>query len=445
MNLPFANLSESEKARPMRGVLGVLLALGLGLASEWVEGQERPVNPVRRISLDEAYQSARARTETEALQASEVEQSRQRLTQARAGILPSLELNGTYTRQQMPPATALNPFSRADQHQVRLTLSQPVFRGLREFAALDVAHAGWQGEQARLRQARRTLYATVAQAFYRLAQAEVDFSNLEELLQVSRRRAEDVRGRVRIGRSRPGDLLAAETQVATVEAQLQAAQVTWEQSRDQFALTTGQPREVAPALPSVREPLPSVLVPLENHLSRLEQRPDVEAAHQALRSAERGVDVAWGAHLPSIDAAGNWYLERTGILASTQWDVSVTASMPVFQGGLVRSQVREAAQRRSTGELLLSQTRRAAEEEVRSAWLEAQGALQQIQLLERAHRLSEKNYQQQSEDYRLGLVSSLEVLSALNSHQDLKRSLDRARLQARLSLATLRVAVEDAP
>ncbi len=423
----------------------VFMGMLLGVAAAGAEVQETTPPPVRRISLEEAYQSARARTETEGLQVSEVEQSHQRLTQARAGILPSLVLNGTYTRQQMPPASSVNAFTRADQHQVRLTLSQPVFRGLREFAALDVAHAGWQGEQARLRQARRSLYASVAQSFYRLAQAEVDTANLLELLQVSRRRAEDVRGRVRIGRSRSGDLLAAETQVATVEAQLQAAQVTWEQARDQFVLMTGQPREVAPAIPSVREPLPSVLVPLENHLRRLEQRPDVEAALQALRAAERGVDVAWGAHLPSIDAGGNWYLERTGILATTQWDISVTASMPVFQGGLVRSQVREAAQKRSTGELLLSQTRRSAEEEVRSAWLDAQGALQQIQLLERAHRLSEKNYQQQSEDYRLGLVSSLEVLSALNSHQDLKRSLDRARLQARLSLATLRVAVEDAP
>ncbi len=427
--------------------LGFIVSIGvvLGAGSGWAGAQEKATVPVRRISLEEAYQGARARTETEALQVSEVEQSHQKLTQARAGILPSLVLNGSYTRQQMPSASSVNAFTRADQHQVRLTLSQPVFRGLREFAALDVAHAGWQGEQASLRQARRTLYASVAQSFYRLAQAEVDASNLEELLQVSRRRAEDVRGRVRIGRSRPGDLLAAETQVATVEAQLQAAQVAWEQARDQFVLMTGQPREVAPAIPSVRDTLPSGLVPLENHLRRLEQRPDVEAAHQVLRAAERGVDVAWGAHLPSVDAGGNWYLERTGILASTQWDISVTASMPVFQGGLVRSQVREAAQKRSTGELLLSQTRRAAEEEVRSAWLEAQGALQQIQLLERAHSLSEKNYQQQSEDYRLGLVSSLEVLSALNSHQDLKRSLDRARLQARLSLVTLRVAVEDAP
>ena len=427
----------------LRFVVSIGIILGLG--SEWVGAQGKAADSVRRISLDEAYQSARSRTETEALQVSEVEQSHQKLTQTRAGILPSLVLNGSYTRQQMPSASSVNAFTRADQHQVRLTLSQPVFRGLREFAALDVAHAGWQGEQASLRQARRTLYAAVAQSFYRLAQAEVDASNLDELLLVSRRRAEDVRGRVRIGRSRPGDLLAAETQVATVEAQLQAAQVTWEQARDQFVLMTGQPREVAPAIPSVRDPLPSGLVPLENHLRRLEQRPDVEAAHQVLRASERGVDVAWGAHLPSVDAGGNWYLERTGILASTQWDISVTASMPVFQGGLVRSQVREAAQKRSTGELLLSQTRRAAEEEVRSAWLEAQGALQQIQLLERAHNLSEKNYQQQSEDYRLGLVSSLEVLSALNSHQDLKRSLDRARLQARLSLVTLRVAVEDAP
>ena len=423
----------------------VSIGIVLGAGSGWAGAQEKATVPVRRISLEEAYQGARARTETEALQVSEVEQSHQKLTQARAGILPSLVLNGSYTRQQMPSASSVNAFTRADQHQVRLTLSQPVFRGLREFAALDVAHAGWQGEQASLRQARRTLYASVAQSFYRLAQAEVDASNLEELRQVSRRRAEDVRGRVRIGRSRPGDLLAAETQVATVEAQLQAAQVAWEQARDQFVLMTGQPREVAPAIPSVRDTLPSGLVPLENHLRRLEQRPDVEAAHQVLRAAERGVDVAWGAHLPSVDAGGNWYLERTGILASTQWDISVTASMPVFQGGLVRSQVREAAQKRSTGELLLSQTRRAAEEEVRSAWLEAQGALQQIQLLERAHSLSEKNYQQQSEDYRLGLVSSLEVLSALNSHQDLKRSLDRARLQARLSLVTLRVAIEDAP
>ena len=140
--------------------LGFIVSIGvvLGAGSGWAGAQEKATVPVRRISLEEAYQGARARTETEALQVSEVEQSHQKLTQARAGILPSLVLNGSYTRQQMPSASSVNAFTRADQHQVRLTLSQPVFRGLREFAALDVAHAGWQGEQASLRQARRTLH-----------------------------------------------------------------------------------------------------------------------------------------------------------------------------------------------------------------------------------------------------------------------------------------------
>ena len=82
----------------------VFMGLILGCAIAGADAQEAATPPARRISLEEAYQSARARTETEGLQVSEVEQSHQRLAQARAGILPSLVLNGTYTRQQMPPA-----------------------------------------------------------------------------------------------------------------------------------------------------------------------------------------------------------------------------------------------------------------------------------------------------------------------------------------------------
>ena len=54
--------------------------------------------------------------------------------------------------------------------------------------------------------------------------------------------------------------------------------------------------------------------------------------------------------------------------------------------------------------------------------------------------LAEENARYQEADYKLGLVTNLDVLSALNTVQQARLSLSQAKVQERLTLLNLEVA-----
>jgi outer membrane protein len=397
------------------------------------------------LAFREAVKLALERTESPKIQELGAVQAEERVSQAKGGILPSVALSGVYTRQDTAGSgnAATSSFTRPDQRTVKIGLTQPVFRGLREFAGLRAAEAQSRASQSQARQARVSVYSSVGQAYYALAAAELELADLNELLEISRSRVKEIRERVRIGRTRRGELLSAEAQVASVEAQLQAAEVSREQARANLAYLTGigTPGVDLGAEP----PLPQKIEPLATWLARVESRPDVAAQKELVTSQMELVSVAKGAYLPTVDAGANWYLDRTGVLANTKWDFSVSATLPLFQGGVTQSQVREAAARSQAQELALEQTRRTAVREVQSSWQAADGSLQQVRFLELAVQAAEKNWREQQKDYRLGLVTNLDVLQALNSYQEAKRSFDRARMQVRASLVALEAAAGEMP
>ena len=96
----------------------------------------------------------------------------EKVTQARAGFLPSLSANATYLRQDTGPygnsaasGSALSP----GQTNARLTLTQSLFRGFRDQSAVLGAAANHHASRKNLEQTRLQLYAAVAGALSVLA------------------------------------------------------------------------------------------------------------------------------------------------------------------------------------------------------------------------------------------------------------------------------------
>jgi outer membrane protein TolC len=66
--------------------------------------------------------------------------------------------------------------------------------------------------------------------------------------------------------------------------------------------------------------------------------------------------------------------------------------------------------------------------------------LDQIKALEAALKSTEGNYREQEKNYRFGQATNLDVIQALNSFQDSKRTLDRTRYLAFSAWAELKAA-----
>jgi len=391
----------------------------------------------QKWDLKAVYENALTKTETVATQNAITEQAREREWQATGLLFPNINLVGAYLRQD--PGSSGTAFAREEQTTARIALIQPLFRGFGEFAERRSRLALVRAQEKQTEQTRLTLFESVARAYYDLLAAQKDYETLNEMKDISDKRVKELTSQVRIGRSRAGDKLSAEAQSATLEAQIAGAVTTRDQAWEAFRFTTGLSEQVELNEPS--EEIPEKIPALDTWLARIPNRPDLQSQQALVESSDEAVAVARAGHFPSLDLAANYYLRRAGILADSKWDVTLNLVLPLFQGGTIQARVSENVERRKQTELQLATARRNAERQIRSLHQELMGHLQQHLALHKAVDLAERNFAQQSKDYRYGLATHLEVIQATNSLQETKRLHDRNRYAAHAALAALKSAV----
>jgi outer membrane protein len=292
------------------------------------------------------------------------------------------------------------------------------------------------------RNARVQLFKDVAQNFYDVVSFEQDLVNLEEQISQNLEREKELQARIRIGRSRVGEVLTVQARISTLRAEIEQLNAQLSVARDVFAFLSGLPT-TTPLRDT--EALPANLETLEAYLARLVLRPDVKSAQQRLTAAQENITVARGARLPSLDLNANRYLERKGSLEDVDWDVQLALTIPLYSGGSLQSQVREAVSQSTQAELDTSRVQRLAEQEIRSFYQTVLLDRRQLSALEAAADAARKNYEAQQRDYRFGLVTNLDVLQALTSYQENLRALDRARYTAKLDYLRLEAAAARRP
>ena len=424
----------------MRNGWGFLLAW-LVLGSAGVGGARLAfADPLR--TLDDCYAAALKQSETVASQAGVIAQEEERLKQARGSLLPTVTGTASYLWQQTPSNNLSGTLFPSTQPLVKLSAAQPLFRGFREFAGLRLERnlVGAQGDAWRA--AAVQLYKDVAAAFYQTVAIEHDLANLTGELALYGKRIQELEGRLRIGRSRLTEVLTVQSALASLQAQAATIGGQLSTSRETIRFLTGFGPEVA--LGDV-EPMPSAPPPLQSFLDELGKRPDVTADQKRAAAADESVSVAKGTHLPNLDLLGNYYFVRQGSLKDVDWDVQLALVLPIFSGGVTQSQVRVAASQVSIAELTAQRTRRTAEQEIRGLYETLRNDQRSAQSYKDSVALAERNFSEQSREYRLGLVTNIDVLTALTTFQENRRSLDRTATSVKLDFARLEAAVARRP
>lgn len=394
------------------------------------------------LSLDDYFAAALQRSEVIATQVESIRQAEERYQQASAALYPTVEGLASYTRQESVARRAVDGTTiPSRQPLVKLSATQPLFRGFREFAALRQSKALIGAEEFNYDAARLQLFKDVAQNFFNILSIEQELVNLDKEIEQNLQREREIRARVRIGRSRASEILTVQSAVSTLRAETEQLRGQELIARETLAFLSGLSAQTP-----LRDTEPGAQPdPLDAYLARIDQRPDVQANRQRLTAAQENIEIAKGARLPSVDLSGNYYLKRTGSLEDVDWDVTIALTVPLYTGGAIQSQVRSAASQRTQAELSLGQVRRLAEQEVRASYRSVEYDRLQIEALAAATELARKNYEAQTRDYRLGLVTNLEVLQALTALQQNQRALDRARYASKLDYVRLEAAAARRP
>lgn len=384
------------------------------------------------ITLKDAYQAALVKTETVPIQSSIVNQYQAMVRGAQGGILPTMTLGANATRQDTPPGSFNDPW----QTYTRATLFQPIYQGGRNSANIKYSKSLELAQEKNMASSMNDLFSTVSESFYSLLSGIQDAANIEETIKVSQDRIKELERQAKIGRSKKTDTLAAQAQLLVLQSQLQTSQRNMESTRDGFAFLTGLDRNVQLDENIV---IPEKIDPLENFLRLLESRPDVESLRYQVNAQKHNISLAKSAYLPLVGFTGNYYFTRTGSQINRgNWDIGFGLTMPLYQGGIVRSQVRQASEIQIQTELLLRQKLRDANSQIHQIYGNLVNTIEQIKTLEKAFTVTEQNYRAQSKDYKFGLVTNLDVIEALNTYLETKRTLDQSKFEAMIFYSQLR-------
>lgn len=392
------------------------------------------------VSLEAAYRAALEKNEDVGNQEENVRQAEEKYSQAKGALFPKISFNALILRQPSP--ASVSDFSPAKQQTYQLTGDQPLFRGFREWAALRQQKQTAEATQYSRDEVLRQLYITVEQAFYQVLMAEKDYQDLKREIDVNEKRYQDLVHFRSIGRSRESDLLAQRSNIALLEAQHEAAKTTIQNSRAAFAFLTGLD---SGSLLTESEAIPNRLEGLEVFLAKVNQRPDLASLTKTDDAAREGISIAKGAHLPSVDLLADYYFQRPGYLQNVNWDVQLSLTFPIFQGGIIQSQVRQAVSIQKQSDLALAKARRNAYNQIQVDYQTTQGDLIQIEMQSKAADLAEKNYQAEIRDYRRGIVTNIEVLQVLTTAQETQRSVDRVIYQQKIDYLKLLADVGERP
>lgn len=380
--------------------------------------------------------------QSETLKIAESREAQAGARKSRAGgtLLPTVTGRYNYTEIDPLPG-ADSAFRRINQYSALVNLNQPIYRA-GAYAAYSFTKIDVELQQRLREQEGLGLWQATTEGYYNLWMAKNDLDNIKKLREFSEDRAKELRERVRVGRSRRGELMQAEAQLASVDANVSRAENTLRAAQERVNFLAGA--DYSPAygeLPSMADKAGA----LGAYLQQAQQRPDVKASAQTIQLTEKELSIAKAGHHPSVDFNANYYFERTGILQDSEWDIGVAVSVPIFQGGTVMAQTREAAERKRENVLAYERLKREVERDVRILWQNVDTLDKVVSDLKVAQSKAEATYQENKKDYRYGLVTSLDVLVSLNEYIDNKRGFERAVLEREMLALQLQLATGVSP
>jgi len=397
----------------------------------------RDVEARRLLTLSDAYRITLAQSERIARAAEAFLQSVAVQDQLVAAMLPRLDAQGIQFFQDRVPSSFTSGIvtTGSSRRQASLMLSQPLFHGLRDFAAFKAAKYGSEAAKSAFETERRLVFQLVAQTFFTTLFFESQQKILENAVKNSGDRLREMRARQEQGIARKTEVLLIETQVASDEAQLNRGRQALELSRTQLAFLLGKPVTVPLSDDLVEPPLPADPLPLIQRA--FEERSDLHEKNAAVVSAEAQIDVVTGEHLPTLDLNATYYLYRerySDYQTEINWDALFTLTFNLYKGGDIRARTVQAESQLRVARLFRDELVRQIEADVRSALTTWTLDRDLIGTLQTRERTSSENFSQVQTEYRQGIagVSNLEVLVAQNQYLSAQLELERARLQSKL-------------
>ena len=365
------------------------------------------------MSLPEAIALAQKSNPTLAQSKAQADAADARLSQARAGRLPSAVLSG----ESGWGTTDLGGFfgfgrSNVSPRAAALELRQPLFAGGAITAAIDRAREGRDAALAQAAGAKALLSAQVAEAYVTVLSA----GQLLTLQEAQVRQLDEIARQAEL-RFKDGEIPLSTLDQA--RARLAGAQADMARTTGNAARARAHFADVVGAEPDTLEPLsapPPVPASLDEAMaSATQSSPTLLAAEASARAADAGVRFAEADRLPSLALTAKASTTRDQFFPGYRDDgvtVGVQGRWTLFSGGLVSGQISEARANVRAAQAGVEAARAQVREAVVGAWQDVQTARAVVQAAVDQSKASASALDSVRNEVRVGQRPTVELLDA---------------------------------
>lgn len=397
------------------------------------------------LTLAQAVSQALANNPGLASDQPALEAARAQLAVTRAGYLPRVDFEQSYTAGNNPvyvfgtlltqqrftaanfALPSLNTPDPIDNLQTRLVVQQSLWDAGRTRSRTQAARYGLDATERDNEDHIRTLLLEVLDAYWALSLARESLDAARVALQSAGALAKQAKERVDSGLAVEADHLRAEAFLASARQREIQDQGLVETAIARLNLLMGAPLSdaIGSTSPLKRAPLTH---PDKTRLiaEQRRSRPDYRKLSAELRRAEADASIHRADSLPSIGAFTVWELDKPSFVKSggNNWTAGIGLRWNLYSGGANSAELRAARSRVEQIKKQLIALESAMEFELHRAWVESRTTQQQVETALSAEAQSAESLRILRNRYEAGLATMTDLLSA-----------ETARAQARMTLA----------
>lgn len=404
------------------------------------------------MNLLQAYQAALEQDANVRAGRAALASGMERLPQARAQLLPVVSANVGRNQNQLS-TTSVNLLGNNSVSQdsyysfnKSLSLRQPLFNLPRYFQVKQAEHLV-QESVANYDREVQNLVVRVGGAYMEALLAAESL----KLVQAQKRQytamVDAARKALAAGTGTRTDIDDAQSRLDMAQANELEARQNEDYTRRQLELMVNQP---VPALSGLGAQGVAAVAAMVSGLPQWVEMahassPEIRALMARLEAAEKEISRVQSGHAPTLDAVAQW--SDSGNENVTRLNsrfenkaIGFQLSVPLYQGGAVNSQVRQAVAEKTRVEESLESLRRDLSLRVHKEYRGVTEGWLRIQALEQALRSATQLLDSTVKSQRAGVRTMLDVLNAEQQLVNVNRDLIQARyvyLMSRLRLSSL--------
>jgi outer membrane protein len=398
--------------------------------------------PASADNLSEVYRAALSYDAGYAASQAAYRAAQEKAPQARAGLLPTATLNANAHYNDVETPTVSSDFN---SYGWSVSAAQPIYRG-QNLVAYDQAKVSVQLAENQFKAAGQDLVLRTARAYFDvlLAQDTLEFiraqkAAITEQLAAAKRNFE-------VGTATITDTHEAQARFDLATAQEIAALNELEIKRRALHTLSGKTvNTLATLMPS-----PALITPAPASMDEWVNRSQndnlqVRIRQQSKQIADQEIGRNRAGHHPTLDLIASYSDSRNQNVGVGQIDskaavIGLEFALPLYQGGLTSSQVREAVANQEKARQELEDALRSTALQTRQAYLNVTSTEAQVKALEAALTSSQKSLESTQLGLEVGVRTNVDVLNAQQQVTSAKKDLAAARYNFLVSVLNLKAA-----